>query len=149
MRCENLKMGEVSNMKFCKVSLLFALLVAVCLPVVGQTAMRVNIPFNFVAAGKSLPAGHYKLAPEFSQDLTTWCIFNDRVAAMLITNQADSAQKSHRSSLVFLQAGATYSLLQIWDGEGSGREMLRSKVKQTLVSKDQPKGDNYIEIGAE
>jgi hypothetical protein len=144
-----LENGRKSNMKFCKVSLFFALLVALCLPVVGQTAMRVNIPFNFVAGGKSLPAGRYMVAPEFSQDLTAWSISNDHLAAMLITNQADSTQQAHRSSLVFLQAGGTYSLVQIWDGKGLGRDTLRSKVKQTLVSKDESNGNKYIEIGAE
>jgi hypothetical protein len=140
-------MGEESNMKFCKLSLFFALLVALCLPVVGQTAMRMDIPFNFVAGGKSLPAGRYMVAPEFSRDLTAWSISNDHLAAMVITNQADSTQQAHRFSLVFLQAGGTYSLVQIWDGEGLGRNTLRSKVKQTLVSKDE--SNKYIEIGAE
>jgi hypothetical protein len=142
-------MGEVSNMKFCRVILFFALLVAVCLPVVGQTAMQVNIPFNFIAAGKPLPAGHYKVAPAFTQGLMAWCIFNDHAAAMLLTNQAGSMQKPHRSSVVFLQAGGTYSLVQIWDGEGFGRDTVRPKVKQTLVSINESKGNQYIEIGAE
>jgi hypothetical protein len=136
-------------MKVCKVSLLFALLVAVCLPVVGQTAMRVNVPFDFVAAGKSLPAGEYRVAPESSQDFTTWCISNDKDAAMVITTQADSTQKAHGPSLVFLQAGGTYSLMQIWNGERTGREMQRSKVKQTLVAKGESNGGKYVEIGAE
>jgi hypothetical protein len=145
-----LKMGEVPIIKFCKVSLLFVLLVAVCLPVVGQTSMQVNIPFNFVAAGKSLPVGRYKVAPAFSQDLTAWCVFDDRVAVMLVANQVDSTQKSHRSSLVFLQAGGTYSLVQIWNGEDlGGRGVLRGKVKQTLVSEDESKSGKYVEIGAE
>jgi hypothetical protein len=66
-----------------------------------------------------------------------------------MTKQADSTQPAHRPSLIFLQAGGTNSLIQIWNGEGSGRDALRSKVKQTLVSKDDSKGDKYIEIGAE
>jgi len=58
--------------KFRKFSLFLALVMAVCLPAVAQTAMRVNIPFNFIAAGKSLPAGQYMVTRVFSGDQTTW-----------------------------------------------------------------------------
>ena len=48
-------------MKFCKASLFVALLVVACLPVAAQAQIQLNIPFNFFAAGKSLPAGHYEV----------------------------------------------------------------------------------------
>jgi hypothetical protein len=137
-------------MKFCKVSLFFALLVAVCLPAMGQTAMRVDIPFNFVALGKSLPAGHYTVARYGTPSGQMWSISDDRARTVMImnTNPAGSPQKAHRSSLVFLQAGGTYSLIQIWNWD-SGRDVPQSHVKHTLVSKDESKSDNYVEIGAE
>lgn len=134
-------------MKFCKVSLFFALLVAVCLPVVGQTEMRVDIPFNFVAAGKSLPAGHYRVA-RLPLSSCFWSISNDHAGTNMHTNQAESTQNSHRPSLVFLRAGGTYSLVTIRT-DYSGWDVIRSKVKQTLVSKDESKAGDYIEIGAE
>jgi hypothetical protein len=55
-------------MKFCKVSIFFALLVAVSLPAVAQRVIQFDIPFNFSAAGKSLPAGHYEVAQVFDGD---------------------------------------------------------------------------------
>ncbi|MGB2606513.1 MAG: hypothetical protein WBC78_23115 [Candidatus Sulfotelmatobacter sp.] len=134
-------------MKFCKVSVFFALLVAVCLPVVGQTAMRVDIPFNFVAAGKSLPAGHYRVARLPISDCA-WYISNDAIGAQMLTHLAESNQNSHRPSLVFLRAGGTYSLIKVRT-DNSGWEVPQSKVKQTLVSKDGSKAGDYIEIGAE
>jgi hypothetical protein len=134
-------------MKFCKVSVFFALLVAACLPVVGQTALRVDIPFNFVAAGKSLPAGHYRVTrlpiSEFA-----WHISNDHTGASMLTHLAESTQNSHRPSLVFLRAGGTYSLIKIRT-DNSGWEVPQSNVKRTLVSKDRSKAGEYIEIGAE
>jgi hypothetical protein len=141
--------GESKIMKFCKVSLFFALLVAVCLPAMGQTAMRIDIPFNFVAVGKSLPAGHYKVARCGTQSGQMWSIYDDRDRAVVImnTNLAGS-QKAHHPSLVFLQAGGTYSLIQIWNWD-SGRDVPQSHVKHTLVSKDESKSDKYVEIGAE
>ena len=134
-------------MKLCKVSVFFALLVAACLPVVGQTAMRVNIPFNFVAGGKSLPAGHYRTARLPVSDCA-WYISNDHTGASMLTHLAESTQNSHRPSLVFLRAGGTYSLIKI-QTDNWGWEVPQSKVKQTLVSKDGSKAGDYIEIGAE
>src|SRR5208337_3955943 len=121
-------------MKFCKVSLFFALLVAVCLPAVAQTQMRLDIPFNFIAAGKSLPAGHYMVVRVFEDDRTAWRICNDHDCVMMLTNSVQSPGTAHRPSLVFWQAGEAYSLVQIWPEEYSGREVLRSNVKRTLVA---------------
>lgn len=133
-------------MKFCKVSLFFALLVAVCFPAVAQTAMPVNIPFDFVAAGKTLPAGHYLVKPAFSSDKVAWSISNGKTGALFLSNSVEST-KAHGPSLVFLQAGGAYSLIQVWTRENSGREVLKSNVKQTLVSEGDKK--RYVEIGAE
>jgi hypothetical protein len=137
-------------MKLCKISLFFALLVAVCLPAMGQTAMRVDIPFNFVALGKSLPAGHYKVARYGTPSGQMWSISDDHDRPVIImnTNEAGSSQKTPRSGLVFVQAGGTYSLIRIWDWD-SGREVPQSHVKHTLVSKDESKSDTYFEVAAE
>jgi hypothetical protein len=140
-------MGEEFNMMFCKVSLFFAVLAAACLPAIGQTAMRVNVPFNFIAAGKSLPAGQYRVA-QIPTSECAWYLSNDHTGTMMITSPVDSTQRTHRPSLLFLRAGGTYSLIQIWNSD-SGRDVPQSKVKQTLVSKDDSKGDKYVEIGAE
>jgi len=48
---------EVPIMKLLKLGFCFALLVAASLPAVAQAFMQANIPFNFVTAGKSFPAG--------------------------------------------------------------------------------------------
>jgi hypothetical protein len=135
-------------MKLCKVSLFVALFVAVCLPAMGQTGIQVDIPFNFVAMGKSLPAGHYRFARFVTPSRSMWSISDGTRDVMIMnTNPADS-QKAHRPSLVFLQAGGTYSLIQIRDWN-SGRDVPQSHVKHTLVSKDELKSDKYVEIAAE
>ena len=133
-------------MKFYKLSLFVGLLVAVCLPAFGQTEMQVNVPFNFVAAGKSLPAGHYKLALQGFN--AAWSISNNDTGALMLANVKDSTRNEHQLSLVFRHAGGAYSLVEIWDHH-SGWGVPQLKAKQTLVSKDDSKGSEYIEIGAE
>jgi hypothetical protein len=133
-------------MKLCKVSLFLALLVAVCLPAVAQTGMGVNIPFDFVAAGQVLPAGHYTVARAFSSDhAILWRIYNDHSSVNVITQPVGSVQTAHRPSLIFIQAGGAYSLVEFWLSQHSGRALPQSKMNQSLVAE----GGKYVEVGTE
>jgi hypothetical protein len=134
-------------MKFFKFSLFSALLVGACLPGVAQTTttMQVNIPFNFIAAGKTLPPGHYLVAPVSESNSIAWRISTGDGGVMVVSNSVASTHKAHGPSLVFLQAGGAYSLVQIWNEQHSGREVLKSNVKQTIVAE----AGKYVEIGAE
>jgi hypothetical protein len=131
-------------MKVCKVSL-FVALMAVCLPAVAQTEMRCNIPFNFFVAGNSLPAGHYTVVRETGLDSDVWRIFTDHATLWMLTSSAEEPRKAHRPSLLFLQAGGVYSLVQFWPTGYSGRQVPREKVQRIFVAE----GDKYVEIGAE
>ena len=132
-------------MKFCKVSLFLALFMAVCLPAVAQTEMRCAIPFNFFVAGRSMPAGHYRVVRETGLNGDVWRIFTGHATLWTLTSSAESPRKAHRPSLVFLQAGGVYSLVQFWPTAYSGRQVRRLKVRQILVAEE----DKYVEIGAE
>jgi len=133
-------------MKFLKFSLLVALLVAACLPGVAQThQVRLNIPFDFMVKGKTLPAGHY-IVRQGNLDDSVWTIEGDRGSAIFLTNPVESTPKvAHGPSLVFLRAGDQYALLRIWDGGQAGRELLLTNVKQTMVAQ----GTQLIEVNAE
>lgn len=131
-------------MKFCKLGLFFALLAAVCLPAAAQE-LHVNVPFNFVANGKTLPAGEYTVQRTFS-DGNAWSLIGDHDSAMVLIGTVQSVNTPHNPSLVFLQQGGQYSLTQIWSSQFLGRDVMRSHVKQTVVAK----GDsNYVEVRAE
>jgi hypothetical protein len=131
-------------MKSYKVSLFLFLLLAICLPAVAQ--VQLDIPFNFSAAGKSLPAGHYQVAQVFAMNQAAWSISNEHGSAIFLTNSVESPRSAHRSSLVFLAAGGTYTLVQFWPMENFGREViLKARVKTTILAQ----GGKYVEIGAE
>jgi hypothetical protein len=133
-------------MKFLKFSLFIALLVAACLPAAAQTElMRLNIPFDFIVKGKTLPAGHYVAKQLANMDDNVWTLEGEQAAAMFLTNPVESPKVSHKISLIFLKSGDQYSLVQIWDGQHVGREVLRSNVKQTIVADN----GTYVEVGAE
>lgn len=131
-------------MKFCKLGLFFALLAAICLPAAAQE-LHVNVPFNFAAGGKALPAGQYTIQ-RILPDGDAWGLIGDHDSAIVLISTVESAKAPHNPSLVFLQQGGQYSLTQIWASEFLGRDVMRSNVKQTVVAK----GDtNYVEVRAE
>lgn len=139
-------------MKFCKVSIFLALLLAACLPVVAQTQMRVNVPFGFSAAGKSLPAGQYGVSQRSSGDLTLWLISGYHDGAVMLTNPVESRKKAHRPSLTFWCEGKSCSLVQIWLTENYGRQLwLKSNVKSTVLAEAGTPVENgkYVEIAGE
>jgi hypothetical protein len=132
-------------MKFYKISLFLTLLMAVCVPAVAQTEMRFSILFNFSAAGKSLPAGHYTVVRVCGDNHAAWRIYSGRTSVMVLTNSVESQQKAHRRSLLFSHVGNAYSLIQFWPTEHIGRDLPSPKAKQVLIAD----GDKYVEIGAE
>lgn len=131
-------------MKFCKFGLFLTLLAAVCLPAAAQTDLHVNIPFDFVAGGKALPAGQYTVRQVFPSDNIAWGLFGDHQSAMFVTGALQSVSAPHELSLVFLHQGDQYSLTQIWSSKHLGRDVPRSNVKQTVIAKS----DNYVEVAA-
>lgn len=133
-------------MKFLKFSLFIALLVAACLPAAAQTEqLRLNIPFDFIVKGKTLPAGHYIVKRQGNIDDNVWAIESDQTTALFLTNPVESPKVAHNPSVIFLKVGDQYSLLQIWGGQHFGRELQQSNVKQTVVAQN----SQYVEIGAE
>ena len=133
-------------MKLFKLGLSLALFAAVCLPAVAQTELHFNIPFNFVAAGKTMPAGDYKVMPAFHNVNNAWSLIGSDGSVTLLTNSVESAKAAHKCSLVFLRAGGQFSLTQIWSSDPKfGREVMRSNVKRSLLAK----GGEYVEVRAE
>jgi hypothetical protein len=133
-------------MKLSKLGLCLALLMAASFPATAQMQeMKLNIPFPFVAAGKTLPAGHYTLSRLWVANNNSWQIVGSQGSAQLTTYIVESRKVEHAPSLVFLQQGDTYSLVQIWDAAHFGRQLPQSSVKKTVVAQN----SKYVEIGAE
>jgi hypothetical protein len=137
-------------MKRFKVSLYIALLVALCLPAVGQSKLLVvDVPFNFVAAGRSLPAGEYRVSRAFLWSDDGWSIRSSKHSAAMITNEVRSPQKAHRPSMVFVHTSDGYSLAQIWTSERTGHELQLSPSVKTIILTEEEKtitSPQYVEI---
>ncbi|HYM77826.1 MAG TPA: hypothetical protein VE377_17760 [Candidatus Dormibacteraeota bacterium] len=132
-------------MKLLKLGLFFALVVAVSVPVVAQTQLKLDIPFNFVVDGKTLPAGQYRVAQVYG-DSHVWSIANNHNSAFIHTNTVQSPLIAHRASLIFWHSGGEYTLARFWPEEHVGDELfLAPRVKSTMLAKS----GEYVELGAE
>jgi hypothetical protein len=133
-------------MKFCKVSLFVPLLVTICLSGIAQSQIQLNVPFDFSVGSKPMSAGHYKVARVDANDPSAWRLSNERGSVIMLTNPVASPNRAHPPSLVFLDAGGQYFLIQIWDSEYFGQDLLlKPKVTTVILAK----GGRYVEIGAE
>jgi hypothetical protein len=134
-------------MKFCKLTLLLCL-VAANFPALAQTAaIKINVPFDFVVAGKLYPAGHYTVVKLQRTTEVSWRIMNDsdaRASVIVMTDPVESSATEHHRSMVFLQSGGVYQLMQFWPQEHFGRQMPWSSVKPTLVA-----DSKRVEVGGQ
>jgi hypothetical protein len=137
---------EFPIMSFFKTSLFLALLTAVSLPAVAQTQIELNIPFNFIVAGKTLPAGHYRVAQVFEMNQNVWSLRNEHNSAFISSNPVLSPIAVHRLCLTFWHVDGEYTLARFWPNAHVGHELLlKPKVKGTMLAK----GGQFVEIEAE
>lgn len=95
-------------------------LAALAITAKGQTVdhLIVNIPYEFVVAGKTLPAGTYRVSRINDKDERQLIIssFENREAVMVISNEV-SPIRTDSPSLSFEQAGGEYFLSKIATAE--------------------------------
>ncbi|HET7891674.1 MAG TPA: hypothetical protein VFL34_09115 [Candidatus Sulfotelmatobacter sp.] len=133
-------------MKPYRVLFFCALFVAVCLSTSVQAQVRVDVPFNFVAAGKLLPAGHYIVEPVFDADRSVWRVTNGSVGVILLTNPGELLKSPQRRGMVFFFSDGRFSLIELRTSDSESRELpLRAKVTTRLKAE----AVKYIEIEAE
>jgi len=110
-------------------------------PALAQTAsMKVDVPFDFIVNGKTLPAGEYRV-DSMSTATSTIAIRNAEKTAKILalTNGCESTEAADVSKLVFHRYGNQYFLAQVWSaGNSEGRELPRSRAEREIASNNQP-----------
>ena len=101
----------------------------------GQSKQRLiaQVPFDFVAAEKTLRAGRYHVGA-VNQAGDTIAIRNDngdQVVRLSLPKERSDRQMS--AKLVFHRYGSTYFLSEIWmAGENTGRELPRTRQERAI-----------------
>jgi hypothetical protein len=128
--------GGEALMKVGKLVLSLAVLFGLCLPVAAQTErLRLEVPFSFAVAGKTMPAGRYEVKRVWNANNITWTIQGEESGIQVTTTSVQSPTVSHQPSLVFLESEGTYSLAEIWESEHSGQEVPRPRTPTATNSK--------------
>jgi hypothetical protein len=123
-------MEEQRAMNVRKAILSLAVTAGFCLPVAAQTQrLWLEIPFNFVVAGKAMPAGRYEVRRVWTTDNITWTIQGEQAGTRITTTSIESPRVSHSPGLMFIESGGTYSLTEIWESEHTGQAVPRPSAK--------------------
>jgi hypothetical protein len=121
--------------KVAALSSLFILLVGGI--VYAQTEPRIiaNIPFEFIAGNKTLPAGEYTIArPNFNEpDLLLIRSADNHVALFINAENMQARQTPNKTELVFNEIEGKYFLSKIWvAGDDIGREIPEPRAEREL-----------------
>jgi hypothetical protein len=125
-----------------KIFAMLTLLVTVgATSVYGQVTARYSIPFNFVVAGKLLPAGEYLVERGSYNDLSILLMqnLNWRISLFTGTIPIGGRVIQDRSKLVFHQYGDHYFLAQVWTThEKTGRKLIPTRAERQMALKRAP-----------
>jgi hypothetical protein len=96
--------------------------------------LKADIPFPFVVANHTLPAGHYEVSTLGEQTLR---IANThKQGAFVLTSKVAGHSPESSGKLVFYRYQGTYFLAQVWGlAKGSGQQLFKSREEEELESK--------------
>ena len=95
-----------------------------------------NVPFDFVVAGKTLPAGSYLVVRStlYSKDILSLRRLDDNEGVYVLTLTVESNEAQKDSKLVFNHYQDQYFLSEFWtSGEATGRKVLKSEKEKSLA----------------
>jgi hypothetical protein len=100
----------------------------------AQTTTRANVPFAFQAGNEEMPAGQYEVqgAQTGTGSIEELRRTDSSAVAFVLTNPADSTNKSGEAKLIFSCYHHECFLSQIWNGNGQGRRLFESRREKEL-----------------
>lgn len=97
-----------------------------------STAIKANIPFEFVVGDKTLPAGDYSVTTaNTAHDALRIQSADGKNSALRLSGPTEQKNKG-RSRMVFHRYGQNYFLAEVWKGGTEGRELAKSKQERAI-----------------
>ena len=124
------------------------LALAITAPVCAQlpgTAMRANIPFDFIVNGKTLPAGNYevKRLNDEPEGLIIRSVDNKHDHAVFETESTQQNRMPRNDQIVFDRYGDTYFLSEVLTGGmETGRRLAPTRAERELKRETQMASNN-------
>ncbi len=101
----------------------------------SQQPLVVNVPFEFVAGGKTLPAGEYSVSTSSPERTLLLIDRQDPSASIFMgTNAIIASEPKSESKLVFNRYGDRYFLSQVWTAGNSCGRLLPMSDREKEVS---------------
>jgi hypothetical protein len=92
-----------------------------------------DIPFDFIVANKTLPAGRYTVRAATSDGQGMSIKSGDgKSAAIILSNSVADKSKERNARMVFYRYGQQYFLAEVWSGDAYGRQLRQCKKERTL-----------------
>lgn len=115
---------------------LVLMLTAVSVCAQSERSGVLNIKFNFIVGGKTLPAGEYTVEPNKNDSHNVWLVQSreGNASALFTTMPVRANQTQEETRLVFHKYADQYFLSQIWTpGGNTGRELLMPRLERELA----------------
>ncbi|HYJ46648.1 MAG TPA: hypothetical protein VEV81_08540 [Pyrinomonadaceae bacterium] len=115
---------------------LFALLVAPSVSAAANATVVFQVPFDFIVAGKTLPAGRYVVVRStlYSNEILSLRGLDQDEGVYALTSTVQSNGAVSDSKLVFTRYEGQYFLAEFWtSGEESGRRLVKSEKERALA----------------
>jgi len=110
-----------------------ALAILLAAPVSAQTiTLKANVPFDFIVAGRTMPAGEYVLSTSGgSSVLQVQSVPMGIAPAIATINAVNGPWDGNGAVLTFNRYGGDYFLAKIWDGSAAeGCSLLKSRAER-------------------
>jgi len=118
--------------------LLLSMLVAGTAVAQSKT-VRANIPFDFVAGQKSLPAGSYTVRSLGASGDVLGIKTDNSNGVMAMSHPVISSKRADKTTLLFRSYAGEYFLAQVWiEGEQAGRELPITRRERMLAQNHPP-----------
>ena len=92
-----------------------------------STAIKANIPFEFIVGDKTLPAGAYSVTTvNGGRDALMIQSADAKNSAVRLSGPTEEGNEG-RARMVFHRYGHNYFLAEVWNGGNTGRELAKSK----------------------
>ncbi len=90
-----------------------------------------DVPFGFHAANADLKPGKYTIEKPFSSNVE-WISAVNGSPRLAVASGPEALTKPGKARLVFRQRGNEYYLAEIWNAEGRGTIVPRSKAEKSI-----------------
>jgi hypothetical protein len=110
----------------------------------AQQMLVINIPFDFVAGNRTLPAGEYSIKVAAPERTLLLIDRKDAAAsAFMNTNPVVKTEIQTESKMIFNRYGDRYFLSEVWTaGTSRGRQLLKSarEMEMAQIAKSETQG---------